>query len=89
MGANRANYPRLLHNVPGPAQYNYGSVNGHFSPDIEPSIMEGVSVDGKLSVSRRFFIMLTVFDVSLTFLIWIICTIVAVSVILYSYSSLD
>lgn len=77
MGTNRVTYPRLLPNAPGPTQYTYGSVNGHFPGDIEPSIMEGVSIDGKLSIARRFFILLTVFDVLFSFLVWIICTIVS------------
>lgn len=77
MGTNRANYPQLLQNVPGPAQHSYGSVNGHFPGDSEPSIMEGASIDGKLSVARRFFIMLTVFDVLFTFLEWLMCIIVS------------
>lgn len=79
MGANRANYPHLLENSSGPAQPNYGSVNGHFPVDVEPSIMEGISHDGKISIARRFFILLTVFDVLFTFLVWIICTIVSIA----------
>ncbi|KAG8201095.1 hypothetical protein JTE90_028765 [Oedothorax gibbosus] len=39
--------------------------------------MEGVSVEGRMSMSRRFFTLLTVFDVLFTFLIWIICTVVS------------
>lgn len=77
---NRSNYPSLLHNPSGPS--SYGSVNGNYTSNIEPSVMEGVSVEGKMSMSRRFFTLLTVFDVLFTFLIWIICTVVSIQVFL-------
>uniref|UniRef100_A0A2L2Y3P7 StAR-related lipid transfer protein 3 n=1 Tax=Parasteatoda tepidariorum TaxID=114398 RepID=A0A2L2Y3P7_PARTP len=77
MGSNRTNYPNLLPNSSGPPRSNYGSVNGHYVPSIEPSIMDGVSVDGRMSITRRFFILLTVFDLLFTFLVWIICTVIS------------
>ncbi|XP_055928831.1 stAR-related lipid transfer protein 3-like [Argiope bruennichi] len=77
MGTNRSNYPQLLQNPSGLSHSSYGSVNGNYSAAIEPSIMEGLSVEGRLSMARRFFILLTVFDVLFTFLIWIICTVVS------------
>ncbi|XP_035223132.1 steroidogenic acute regulatory protein-like, partial [Stegodyphus dumicola] len=78
MDSNRSsNYPRLLQNPSGPNTNNYGSVNGQYTSEIEPSIMEGISFDGKISIARRFFILLTIFDVLFTFLVWIICTVIS------------
>ncbi|GFS40428.1 steroidogenic acute regulatory protein-like [Nephila pilipes] len=77
MGTNRSNYPHLLQNPTGLSPSSYGSVNGNYYANIEPSIMEGVSIEGRLSSARRFFMLLTAFDVVFTFLIWIICTVVS------------
>ncbi|XP_054709638.1 steroidogenic acute regulatory protein-like [Uloborus diversus] len=77
MGTNRLNYPRLLENPSGLPGSNYGSVNGHHTDDLDPCVMEGITMDGKLSIARRFFVLLTVFDVLFSFLVWIICTMIS------------
>ncbi|GIX71936.1 steroidogenic acute regulatory protein-like [Caerostris extrusa] len=77
MGTNRTNYPHLLQNPSSISPTSYGSVNGNYFANIEPSIMEGISLEGRISMTRKFFILLTVFDVLFTFLIWLICTVVS------------